>query len=511
MGKQNRFIARVGLLLLTAAVLAGAGRFTTPGAWAQRPASAPVPPPPKSINELKHGAALSWLHAQGDHLVDSEGRQVTLRGFVVPPRNPDGSALYLTDADYGRMRRLGADFQVVCVGATSLGLYPGVKPESNLFGRLESLVAGARKAGMYTVVRVTASDLPDEAVGAFWPALWQNQGGTRDVLVNSWRRIWAMFKDESAVLGYDLIDAPTPGRMNLSEADFVQRFLLPFYVGGIDVLRQQDPAHVVLVQPPVRSKYLDSAPWSWAVGRPNVVLSPYFHPNLPDYLKKTDLQATGYDTLMRRLVQESRQFQMPLVLAGYGMPYPPERDADKEYSKVFGTLEAFATNQLDSNDIGAARPWFSDDRSYTVIGGKRVSWSVFSGGLAKSVARERPAILDVFARPHPRRLSGTQPYYGWDVQNKRFVIRYVAKAGTTEIFVPRSRHFKEGFGVGIGTGLVMVFDPSQPRGLRALDPQRAAEVAPYEWHEEEHTLKIRETAPGTRVSVGVFPPPKPQD
>lgn len=510
MGNRHRVSNHIVFLLMAAAVLVGAGCIGATGAWAQR-AQAPPPPPPKSIRDLTRGPSLSPIRAAGDRLVDGEGRQVTLRGFVLPPRNPDGSIPIRTDSDYVHMRQLGADYQVVCLGVTSLGLYPAVKPEPNPLGRLELLVSRARRVGMYTVVRVTASDLPDEAVGPFWAALWQNQGGTRDVLVNAWRRIWGMFKDEPAVLGYDLIDAPTPGRMSVTEGEFVQRFLLPFYVGGIDVLRQQDAGHLVLVQPPVRSKYLEEAPWAWQVGRPNVVLSPYYHPNMAEYIKKLDLQPTGYDVLMRRLVLEARQFQMPLMLAGYGMPFPPERDSDETFPKLFGDLERFATNLLDANDVGAARPWYADDRSFLLLGGRRISWSVISGPSAAGVSKERASILDVFARPRPRRLSGTQPYYGWDAPNKRFVIRYVATAGVTEIYVPRTRHFKEGFGVGMGTGLVMLYDAAQPNGLRALDPKRAAETAAFEWNEAEHTLRIREIAPGARVSVGIFPPPRPQD
>jgi hypothetical protein len=63
--------------------------------------------------------------------------------------------------------------------------------------------------------------------------------------------------------------------------------------------------------------------------------------------------------------------------------------------------------------------------------------------------------------------------------------------GESEIFVPRERHFPDGFRVIHGKGLTLVYDPSAPSGFRVIANPNQLDASAYRWDASRNRIVVK--------------------
>jgi hypothetical protein len=446
--------------------------------------------------------ATDWIRADGTRLVDGQGRQFLPRGFVTITNNSDGSAVSYTVNDFRRMRAMGANHHTLRIHAASLGVIPNLPANPFYLLRLDAAVARAKEAGLYTVFKLAMYDTPLYG-SASWGSLWANQNGEQAAVLNAWRLIWERYKDEPAVLGYDLLNEPELGTLEVTYPTFVANHLTPFYRAAIDQLRTIDQRHLAYFQPP--KLWLN---YPTALERPQAVYAPHYYPNLMDYLNG-DFSTTQYAPLLQIFRAQAQWLGAPLVIGEYGMPWFKGNDGNATVESQYQAQEKLAGSLMDASGLGFTRPWFSDDRAehYWAELGILLNWALFqgSGGLG---GPERRFITDAVVRPYPQLLSGTSPTGGftYDHATRQFSLAYTPTAGGhTEVFTPRARHYAGGFQVRYTGGLVLAYDAAAPSGLRVVANPGGLDAGAFAWDEARQALTIGEWLTGQPVTLEVLP------
>ncbi len=242
-------------------------------------------------------AATSFLHTQGQDIVNERGDKVLLRGvglgnWLLPegymwkfgnqgdrPRRiekivndligPEKARefwsefrkRYITEADIKRIAELG--FNSVRPALNSRLFLtetdPPVRVEEG-YVLLDNLVAWCRANGVYVILDMHGApggqtgqnidDSPADLPGLFMDAKYQDQ------LVDLWKTIALRYKDEPAVAGYDLLNEPLPERTGAARAHKAK--LEPLYRRITKAIREVDSRHMII---------LEGADWSndWSV------------------------------------------------------------------------------------------------------------------------------------------------------------------------------------------------------------------------------------------------------
>jgi hypothetical protein len=483
----------------TATAAATATRTRTATATAVATATAASTP---TASVVVPAPATDWIRADGTRLVDSLGRQLTPRGFVTVTNNSAGSAVEYTVDDFRRMRAMGANHHVLRVHGGLLGAAPDWSASPYYLDRIDTAVARAKEAGLYTVLKMTMYDLALFGLSG-WGSFWANQNGEQAAVLDAWRLLWERYKDEPAVLGYDLLNEPEPGTLATGNSTFVASYLTPFYRSAIDALRTIDQRHLALFQPP-KSWPMYPTP----LERPQAVYAPHYYPNLLDYLYQGVLSTSQYAPLLQSLEDQAQQLGVPLLIGEYGMPWFAENDGDAALEGQFAAQEKLARDLMDASGIGFTRPWYADDRAayFWAEQGILLNWALFRGesGLG---GPERRFITDVVVRPYPQAVAGTAGGFSYDQATRRLVLTYTPAAarGRTDVHVPRLRHYAAGFLVRYTGGLVLAYDASAPSGLRVVENPGGLNAGAFAWDEARQVLTVREWLTGQPVTLEVLP------
>jgi endoglycosylceramidase len=441
---------------------------------------------------------LEWIHTDGKQILDANGRVVTLRGFVTITNTTDGSQKEYTLEDYQRMRAMGANYQSIRVHAGLIGAWPERIPSPWYLQRLDRMVELGKQAGMYTQFKLTLYDIGNNP--EVWGQLWANQNGEQEAVIQGWKVLWERYKDEPAVVGYNLLNEPEQRNISGTTDEFVRDHLNPFYRQAIDELRTIDDRHLVFFQPPIGLH--NRVP----IGRDRVVYAPHFFPNFFLYVLFSDFTPRGYEAMIQRHADDARRHDAPLLIGEFGMPWDANRDGDASLETSFQNLERTAIDLFDQYQVGFSRPWFSDDRTGMRIRDRHLTWAVIKGteGLA---GEERRFITDEVARPYPRRLGGSLTSFAYNPSTRVFTLRYTPSStgGYTELYVPRTRHYAGGFSVTFSDGTSVVYDPAAASGVRIVNNPANLDASSFVWDEARQSLSIREWRGGVAVTLTLGP------
>jgi hypothetical protein len=361
------------------------------------------------------------------------------------------------------------------------------------------MVRLAQKARIRSEFKMTVYDIRPFGEEQ-WKAFWENEGGRQEDLVRAWRLVWDRFKDEPAVVGYDLLNEARTGGLGRDAQDFVARYQVPLYRKVIDALRETDARHLTFFQPALGdfdrlTGTVSYPPFRVSLDRRGTVYAPHFYTSI------LGRDTTLYGPLMRRYAQEAALTGSPLFIGEYGVPWDRHSDGQAQEEARYRRTEQAAADLFDEQKVGFSRPWYADDRARA---GERLNWAVIKGtdGLG---GEDRRIITDVIARPYPQRTAGKLVSFRFDPSPRRFQMRYVpdASKGRTEIFIPAARHFAGGFQVRYGSDAALVWTP--PAGLNVVE--RAAGVPPeaFRWAAAWQCLGIGEWLKDKEVAIEVFP------
>ena len=221
-----------------------------------------------------------FLHRQGTQIVDVAGHPVTLRGtnlgnWLVPEgymflfndgpesrreidaffrdiTGPDETDRfwrewrdrYVTERDIAALARMG-------VNLLRVPLHHALLAEGgDGWKYLDSLIGWARKNGIWVILDLHAAPAGqtgtniDDSWG--YPWLFESENPQAET-VALWKRIAARYRDEPAVLGYDLLNEPIPpfnGLLRLNPK------LEPLYRRIVSAIREVDKRHIAILEGP---------------------------------------------------------------------------------------------------------------------------------------------------------------------------------------------------------------------------------------------------------------------
>lgn len=233
---------------------------------------------------------------------------------------------YITAADIRAIRAMGFNaIRVPLHHQLFLSADAASRLEGPGWALLDRVIGWCQAEGLLVLLDLhaapggqTGTDI-DDSVG--YPFLFED-AASQDRTVALWRGLAARYRDEPAVLGYDLLNEPIA---HFFDAERLNPRLAPLYRRLVAAIREVDPHHVIL---------LGGAQWNTnfdAVGAP-------FAPNLAytfhTYWTEPDGRA------IERYLAVREKFQVPLLLGESG-------ENKDDWIQRFRTL-------LDTHDIG----WF---------------------------------------------------------------------------------------------------------------------------------------------------------
>ncbi len=224
-----------------------------PNSYPAYPASARSAPTPAAQ------PGLPWLHSNGHEILDSAGRVVLLRGMNVTgllEAKDMKPGPVPTAQDFAEMAADGFDVMRLPINWSRIEPRPGQLSASYL-DQIKRVVALAAAHGIYTVLDMhnidwsiyyagdgapswaTAGGLPRSfplgspwnrhlapGVLASYGIFWANLGGWQADVTEVWSYVARAFRDDSAVVGFDLWNEPHP--FPAPPGVFEKKYLLPF-------------------------------------------------------------------------------------------------------------------------------------------------------------------------------------------------------------------------------------------------------------------------------------------
>ncbi|MCL5745984.1 MAG: cellulase family glycosylhydrolase [Acidobacteria bacterium] len=441
---------------------------------------------------------------------DAQHRHVIPHGFVTLTGEATSgitSEYTYTAEEYRRMASLGANVQVVRIFFGKIGAWPGHELDPKYLQRMDRMVALAKANGIQTIFKLTVYDLAGAGGGAFgseeWTAFWSDRKGHQDKATQAWGRIFEHYKNEPAVIGYDLLNECNKGKLPLAMPAFVANYLVPFYERTIDVLQKTGGNKWVLYQPPITA-----APMGTAPKRSRIVYAPHLYSDIREYVISGGTpNPSKYGPMLDRFEKEAAAAGAVLCIAEFGNPPLKINDDDPEKQALHARGERAVAEEFDRRAIGSIRPWFCGTRRYFGAPPTELTWALFKGESAAS-GPERKYIMDVLARPMPLVIAGKIETFRFDFGSREFMMRFVPDPakGASEIYVPRQRHFPDGFRVVHSGGLTLAYDSSQPSGFRVLSNTGNFDAAAFRWDAARERILVSRWAPAaSAVTLRIIP------
>ncbi len=420
---------------------------------------------------------------------DESGRQMILHGLNISnnaKRDPLGVGWH-TEPDYARMKEWG--FNTVRL----LVFWSSIEPEEGVFDsayldRVEERVGWAAQNGLHVIldmhqdvygkkfggdgapVWATRDDgHPFERVSPWWlnyiatavraafNHLW-NDADLQQHYFDSWKQFAARFASNPTVIGYELMNEPFFGDINLFT--FEEEKLFPFYQQARDAIRSVDPDAVIFFEPMIITStgfpsYLPPINDSRTAYAPHFYQSDV-HEGLP---------YDGNDTVIRnaqiRRAQEAAKHGVPWLMGEFGVAETTE-NFDLYLNDLLKVLDETASG------------W--------------TCWSYDKGGgfsILDSSGNEKANLLPLI-RPYPQKVAGEIQAFSFNPDTRIFELTYKEKAGVpgpTEIQVPASRIYGGNFTVTStdppGTWSYQ-FDTSREVLLLQADPQSSSHTVRIE-------------------------------
>jgi endoglycosylceramidase len=474
--------------------------------------------------------ALPLGHA-GRFLTDAQGRVVILHGYNMvnkrPPYAPDATGFGDDDAAF-----LAAEgYNTVRVGV----IYKAVEPSPGVYddaylARIASTVDTLGRHGIVSMLdfhqdlynetfqgegwpdwAVQDDGLPHEPKSGFpanylvMPALqrafdhfWNNDPGPggvglQDRYAAAWRHVAERFRDDTNVLGYELMNEPWPGTTwqscaNPAGCPAFDAVMAGFIGRSIAAIRQADARTLVYYEPNVL--FNDGADTNLgSTGDAHAGFA--FH----DYCLAAG--SSGHDD------PSCDQFD-DLVFAN-AAKHVAATGATSLLTEFGATDDATILTKMaaraDRNLVGWQEWHYCGCSDPTTSGPGDTQAIVLDPSRPPTGSNLKTAKLGVLSRPYPQVVAGTPQSFGFDPASKRFDLRYVttrAGGGTlaggalTEVALP-ARQYPRGYDVSVAGASVR-----SAAGARTLEVAACAGV---------RDVAVSVTAGTGRVSQTCIPPP----
>ncbi|RDV24149.1 hypothetical protein DXV75_15800 [Alteromonas aestuariivivens] len=447
-----------------------------------------------------------WSYAEIKHgLRDSQQRHMIPRGFVVNTNDHVGP-IDFNPEDFFRMARLGANTQVIRLELGQLSEFEGAQFNPDYLRRLQRTVRLGREAGLYTVFKMTVYGVKQFR----WQDLYLNNNHQQETYINAWKRIWEAFKDNQAVLGYDLVNEPRKLEMDISYDALTSDYLIPLYEKIIDASLPYSEDKLFLIQTIFMNKgeainKNQYAEIKQRIDRSNLVFAPHIYQNDVDYIAPT----------MQRFDKESDLLNAPILIGEWG--FPTFLTTDKSVAEQLNYMDFYIRTAeiFDQMGVGSIKAWFLGNRTYqNFLPGGESTWAIFSDRQAIGTV-ERKYITDIIARPYPQLVAGSIQNFRFDFATRQFELNLIPdnSKGASRLFVAADRHYPDGFSVHIGDDLVLTKQPIQS-GLKVHYSSINTNPADFVWDDAKQQLVIlawphSDKPLQVRITPGIYQDPDP--
>jgi endoglycosylceramidase len=418
---------------------------------------------------------------------DEFGRHWIPNGVVVNTEDVTGDYDY-SEESYRRMRTYGFNCQVIRLGLTRLGGFPGSTLKQEYLDKIDRLVRLGKENGVKSIFKMTLYDLTGEVYTTLteehWASLFLNKGGLQDMYVEAWGKVFDRYAAEPAVWGYDLLNEPLAASGGAKEdiwdlfpdlfkdnEHFQKNYFWPLYERVIDRMQRVSPDKKALVQSwhytvsNHRKTGLPSGYPETSISRTNVVYAPHYYGNKPGYALQTYLN-------------HAAELRLPVIIGEYGPPTFPETDNDLETQMVYKLNFMKTVELFDRFAIGMLKAWWagSRDRNH---GRFNRTWSMFRGD-SHALGPERRYVVDVMCRPRPLAVAGVVHTYRFDFATRIFRMEFTPGevSAPSEIYLPLNRYYPDGLRIRF-------------QGLEfALAPGGKLDIDGIRWERETQRLLI---------------------
>lgn len=405
------------------------------------------------VNYQKLDSLYSKMAAQ-PWMVDEYGRHFIPNGVVIVTEDQLGDLPDLERVDYERMRNMGFNVQVIRLCLTRIGGWPGTRFRDDFFKRVDRHILYAKENGIKTMFKLTLYDHTEEAYGELteqqWIDLLNNNNGTRDKYVEAWKNLFLRYKDESAVIAYDLLNEPLASAgfnrqypWNLhpeifrDAATFESKFFIPLYNMVVKDLNKISPGKYALIQwwhyvpKEHRKTGLPSAQVVPGIIGKNIFYAPHYYGTEPAMM-------------MERYLSDALAMDAPIMIPEYGAPTFKQTDTDIETQLLYQLALIRSLELYDRYCIGLVKAWWCGSRAFNAKKSDR-TWAMFDG---ESHARgaERKYVMDLMCRPRPLAIDGIVNSFHYDFATRKFTMDFISGEGkaVSEIYLPVSRHYPDG-------------------------------------------------------------------
>jgi len=405
------------------------------------------------------GLSPSTATAEVRHPMFIDGAQVIPRGFVVVTE--DSEPVQYTADDYQRMVRMGANWQVVRLALGRLGGYPGAPVEEGYLDQVQALVAMGRQAGLRTSFKMTAYSVAKFSWGDFW----RDQHHEQDRLVAAWKLVWERFRDDPSVMGYDLLNEPLIGDMDLEPRVVEREHLVPLLHRLVAESQAINPAKLCFYQPILLKELAEmqgvipflemTTPMEGA----NLVFAPHIY----------EFQATNVQPTFERYLKEAARSGAGIFIGEWGCGTFSNTDTNLGEQQRYQTFYIETARCIDELGLPSIKAWFTGTRKFLGSGDKRFTWSVFQDPEAVGTA-ERKYITDIICRPYPQQIAGKLEAFSFDFPTRTLAVRLQPGGGSglSKIYVPVDRHYPDGFSLLIGDDTIYQYSPLREVGLECV-------------------------------------------
>lgn len=412
---------------------------------------------------------------------DENGRHVIGRGFVVVTNDS-----HFTAADYTRMVRLGANYQVVRLELGRLSDFPGARLERSYLTQLDSLVGLAKAKGIKTVFKMTMY-----GVKSFkWEDYWVNKNNMQETYLNAWKVVWNRYKNEAYVIAYDLVNEPRKHEMDIAYSNLTNDYLIPVYQQLIDVSQEINPDKYCMVQTIFMNKGdkingSQYAPIEKPISRNRLLFAPHIYQENKQLVKPTLL----------RFNKESMFLNAPVFIGEWG--FPTFSITDNTMTGRLGQLNYMdfymrTAELFDSLGYNTIKAWFSGNpRMQNFLPGGPSTWAIFSDDNAVGNV-ERKYIVDIIARPYPQAIAGDIHSFKYTFATRTLDIHIntANSRGTSQIFIGANRHYPDGFTVAIDGEEVAVYNPIYEIPFLVRSSTESGRTIDLKWDEKTQQLIV---------------------
>jgi endoglycosylceramidase len=418
----------------------------------------------------------SRLVASGTKLVDGLGRTIFLRGVdgggrskfapYVPFDYAPGQYASALETYMSRAESWGIDAMRVPFTWAALEPTEGTYDEAWLSMYAE-LVASAWTHGIYSVVDFhqdvysevycgdgfpawTVTDPPapahdcpqwefeyfnDTDVQDAFDAFWGDTTGLYPKYLAAWDTMIARFKDTPGVLGFEIINEPMGGSVDVST--FEATTLSPFYAKVAAHMRAEAPEDLFFVD----GTAIDGVDLTTAITNPGVagvVFAPHYYPILPPTPSEL---STGLATWGK----VGASWNVPVFLGEFGTGNTNPK-GEAYIASVFGEVDALG--------FSGATEW-----EYSV---SKELWNSEGNTVVAADGKEYP-VVQALIRPYARAVAGDAVKQSWDASKKTFSLSYAPASGTTDVTEVRlpARAYPSGYRVALAGGC---YDESSVKG-----------------------------------------------